>query len=241
MKTTNKVVLITGSSDRIGKEIAKRLISLNYKVAIHYNTNKEGALKLAKQLGDNSIALQGDLNNLDSLNNLVNRVIEHYGRWDILINNASVFEKASIEDIDEKRWDLDHNVHYKGPFFLSKALYEHLKVNGREGAIINISDSQRAPVASSYLSYHLAKGSLREQSSILAKAFSPYVRVNQVEPGPVLPLDDSHTSYFEKLKSSLPFNRLATLDDLVDTILFLLENNSVTGAAIAVDAGGHLL
>lgn len=245
MNLKNKVVLITGASERIGRSLALKVASLASNVAITYHIDKSEALKsveMLKEYGIKAVAFKVDLNSSNEVEQLPKDVLKEFGQWDILINCASVFETVAIDDVDESRWNIDQNIHSRGPFFLSKALYLHKKEqNKKDGVVINITDTQVQKPKATRPSYNLAKAALDAQIKILAISLAPYVRVNGIAPGAIIPSAVTEVDYFNNLKEKLPLEKLATVEDVVETALFLIKNNSITGISVLVDSGEHLL
>ena len=246
MNLKERVVLITGASERIGRAIALKMASFGAVVVITYYKDEKEALNTVKMIKDyntKGAAIKLDLNSFDEIKQVADKIVKEFGRWDILINCASVFETVAIENVDEFRWDTDHNIHTKGPFFLSKALYLHKKELGKtnDGLIVNITDTQVRKPKASRPSYNLAKAALESQVKVLAVSLAPLIRVNAVAPGAIIPSGVSEIEYFNTLKEKLPLKELPTVDNIVDTVLFLIKNDSITGTTVVVDSGEHLL
>lgn len=244
MDVKNKVVVITGASERIGRLIALKLAKLGAIIVIHYYKDEFEALKtveLIKQLGGSGSAIQADLTTMSDLNGLVTNTLKLHNRWDVLINCASVFKTVAIDNVDEELWDKDHFIHAKAPFFLTKALYLHKKEREEEGVVINLTDTQVYKSSITRPSYNLSKMALHNQVQVLGKTLAPFIRVNAVAPGAIIPSHPNEEPYFDALKEKLPLKRLATGEDVVDAVLFLIQNESITGVSVAVDAGQTLL
>ncbi|MFA7396328.1 MAG: SDR family oxidoreductase, partial [Sphaerochaetaceae bacterium] len=109
------------------------------------------------------------------------------------------------------------------------------------GVVINITDTQVQRPTISRPSYYLSKADLSYQVSLLAKTCAPYVRVNGVAPGPIIPMSEKDLPYFNKREELNPLHHLAKVEDVVQAVDFLICNQSITGVVIPVDAGEHLL
>lgn len=246
MKLTDAVVLVTGSSDRMGRDIAMKIASFSASVVVHYHTDSAGAEHTAsciKEQGGIAITVQADLRTRAGVSHLIDTTIDRFGRWDALVNCASVFETVAIEEVDEQQWENDHALHARAPFFLSRALYLHRKAGEHDGpaCVVNITDTQVRNPTASRPSYYSAKAALEDQVRILGRTLAPYVRVNAVAPGAIIPASASDEAYFGRLRGQLPFGELAKVEDVSDTVIFLLSNDSITGQTIVVDGGEHLL
>lgn len=238
----DKVVVITGAARRIGREMAIHLAQEGYKVVLHCNTSLDDAHLLQQQLqgmGHESAVVQGNLAHLEGLEELFTRFVACFGHLDALINSASIFHDVSLEETTVERWKTDMALHAGSPFFLSKMLYEHCNERGETGSVVNITDTQLASPPASRPSYYLSKATLAQQTTLLAKALAPYVRVNAVAPGLVLP--NGEDAYFTRMEKILPLQRTGTPSDICEAVSYLLSASFVTGVSLAVDGGHHLL
>ena len=247
MKLQDAVIVITGSADRLGREIAITCAKAGSKVIVHCHTDiQQGTATVATitEKGGSAALVTCDLTEMKGIQHLALETIHHYGRWDILINCASVFTTIGIEAITTEQWEMDQHLHQRAPFFLAKALYEQVKGRAegdRAGCIINITDTGVRNPVPSRPSYYCAKSALESQTIILGRTLAPYVRVNAVAPGAIIASSAKDESYFNQLTSRLPLGKLAKVDDVVDAILFLARNDSITGQTIVVDGGEPLL
>ncbi|WP_422481153.1 SDR family oxidoreductase [Pleomorphochaeta sp. DL1XJH-081] len=247
MECKDAVVVVTGSSDRLGRQIALTLANLGSKVVVHCHTDIEGGKKtvsLIEETGGEASLVACDLTTMEGIALLIDKTLDRFGRWDALINCASLFETVGMDDVDQEQWQRDQSIHQRAPFFLSKALYRYAK--GRPAGescacVVNITDTGVRKPTSSRPSYYCAKTALEGQSVILGRTLAPYVRVNAVAPGAIIPASKADESYFLQLQERLPLGQLATVGDVVDAVIFLLKNDSITGQTIVVDGGEHLL
>ena len=215
------------------------LVEAGSKVVVHYHRSRQAALELVATLGERAIAVESDLTTTDGIEELAKQTIAHYGRWDGLVNSASIFERIGIEEADYHQWEREYAPLVRAPFFLSKLLYQHRKDNNypHSGWVVNITDTTlRNPLATANL-LHL-KGAL--EGTDQGFGHWPHVRVNAIAPGALLAATEEDLEYFERLKERLPLKELAKIEDFVETLLFLATNSSVTGETIVVDAGEHL-
>jgi NAD(P)-dependent dehydrogenase (short-subunit alcohol dehydrogenase family) len=245
MNVPDGVVVVTGASDRMGRAIARAFAQTGASVVVHCHADIEHAQQTVHMIqaakGNASLCV-ADLTTSDGVDNLVEHTLQSYGRWNILINAASVFHSVSLEDITIEQFHNDHLLHQMAPFFLSRALYLHRKSckEERSGCVVNLSDTGVRNPVPSRPSYYSAKSSLEQQTIILGKALAPFVRINAVAPGAVLPASKEDAEYFSRLEQQLPMKKLATVDEVVKAVLFLCENDAITGQTIVVDGGEHL-
>jgi pteridine reductase len=239
----DKVVLITGAGKRVGAVTAKALHAVGANVAIHYHRSAEAAEKLVESLNDeranSAIAIQADLADTEGLVALVEKAASHFNRLDVLINNASSFYPTPVGEIKQEDWQNLFDANAKAPLFLAQAAAPHLKKNG--GCIINMVDVHAERPLQQHPVYCMAKAALAMMTKSLAKDLAPDVRVNGVAPGMIMWPDEGMP---EKVQDSIikrvALKRAGSPDNIAQTILFLLQNDYITGQIIAVD-GGRLL
>ncbi len=233
--------LITGAGKRIGACVASTLHAQGANVAIHYRGSAAAAEALAAGLNaeraDSAITVQADLLAGEQLAGMVESVIAHSGRLDILINNASSFYPTPLETVTEAQWDDLLGTNLKAPLFLSQAAVEHLRK--QRGCIINMIDIHALRPLRHHTVYGPAKAALAMLTRTLARDLAPDIRVNGVSPGAILWPEDGMT---DKVKDSIlqqvPMARAGDPQDIADCVLFLVANAGyITGQIIAVDGG----
>jgi pteridine reductase len=242
----NKVVLITGGAKRVGAAICRELHANGALLMIHYNRSIEEARALKADLNlkrANSVAIiQGDLLNLEALPGLVNKTIEHFGKLDVLINNASSYTPTEIGTINEENWHNLMGSNLKAPMFLAQAAATELRKN--HGVIINITDMHIERPKKGYVVYSVAKAGLVTLTKSLAQELSPEVRVNAVAPGPVLWPENNpqfDEVYRQRVISQTLLKRVGEANDVAKAVKFLVADAPfVTGHILAVDGGRSL-
>lgn len=233
--------LVTGAGVRIGATIAETLHAAGANIGIHYFRSAAPAAELAARLNaareGSALALGADLRNLSALRALVGQLIEHAGRLDILVNNASVFYSTPLASVTEEQWHdlIDSNL--KAPLFLCQSALPHLKET--RGTIINIVDIHAQRPLREHVVYGPAKAGLAMLTRALAKDLGPEVRVNGVAPGAILWPD---AGVPEKLQQAIirktSLRRAGEPEDVAKAVLFLVRDAPyVTGQIIAVDGG----
>ncbi|MAZ77476.1 MAG: pteridine reductase [Legionellaceae bacterium] len=239
----DKVVLITGAAKRVGAVTATALHAAGAKVAIHYHRSAEAAEALAEtfnqQRAESAIAIGADLADTAGLPALVEKVVSTFGQLDVLINNASSFYPTPVGEITEQHWQDLFNTNAKAPLFLAQAAAEHLKK--QQGCIVNMVDVHAKRPLQQHSVYCMAKAALAMMTMSLARDLAPEIRVNGVAPGMIMWPDEGMP---EKVQTSI-LNRVAlkragSPENIAQTILFILQNDYLTGQIIAVD-GGRLL
>lgn len=242
----NKVVLITGGAKRVGAAICRELHAHGAKLMVHYNTSKNEALALQAELNlqrPNSVAIiQGNLLNLNIVSNLVSETIRHFGRLDVLINNASSYYPTELKQINEQNWQDLMGSNLKAPMFLAQAAAKELRKNA--GCIVNITDMHIERPKKGYIIYSVAKAGLVTLTKSLALELSPEVRVNAVAPGPVQWPDDNpqfNEVYKQRVISQTLLKRTGDPSDVAKAVKFLTYDAPfITGHVLAVDGGRSL-
>jgi NAD(P)-dependent dehydrogenase (short-subunit alcohol dehydrogenase family) len=237
MNINGKVALITGSAKRIGREIALELTRRGAQIAVHYRSSMPDATVLA---GINGAAFQADLTDERAVQTMFQGISEKFGGLDILVNSASVFAPASADDTTPDDWDLQMNTNAKAPFFIAQHAARSMRARGA-GKIINIADVAGEVIWPGYLPYSVSKAALIAVNRGLAKAYAPEIQVNAIAPGPVLFPD----YYTDEQKSAAVertlLKRAGSPRDIVNAVVFLIENDYITGEVIHVDGGRHVL
>jgi pteridine reductase len=242
----NKIVLITGGAKRVGASICRLLHANGANLMIHYRSSVNEARALQAELNlqrPNSVAIiQGDLLNLSVLPSLVQETIKHFGKLDVLINNASSYYPTEIGDIQEEQWQDLMGSNLKAPLFLSQAAAVELRK--QQGCIINITDMHVERPKKGYIVYSVAKAGLVTLTKSLAHELSPEVRVNAVAPGPVMWPEDNpqfDELYRQRVISQTLLKRIGEPNDIAKAVKFLIQDAPfITGQVIAVDGGRSL-
>lgn len=234
-------VLITGAARRIGACIARTLHENGANIAIHYRGSANDAEQLAAELNaaraDSAFTAQADLLDTPRLAGLVDEVVAHTGRLDVLLNNASSFYPTPLDEVTEAHWDDLLGTNLKAPLFLSQAAAPHLRK--AHGMIINIVDIHAQRPLKNHPVYGAAKAALGMLTRSLARDLAPEIRVNGVSPGAILWPEDGMTKQIEQsILKQVPLKRTGEPADIARTILFLVKDAPyITGQIIAVDGG----
>jgi pteridine reductase len=242
----NKVVLITGGAKRVGASICRLLHDHGAKLMIHYRSSLAEARSLQSELNlkrPNSVAIiQGDLLNLAVLPSLIQETIQHFGKLNVLINNASSYYSTELGNIHEEEWQDLMGSNLKAPLFLSQAAAPELRK--QQGCIVNITDMHVERPKKGYIVYSVAKAGLVTLTKSLAHELAPDVRVNAVAPGPVMWPEDNpqfDEVYRQRVISQTLLKRIGEPSDVAKAVKFLIEDAPfITGQIIAVDGGRSL-
>jgi NAD(P)-dependent dehydrogenase (short-subunit alcohol dehydrogenase family) len=237
MDINGKVALITGSAKRIGREIALELARKGARIAVHYRSGEREAREVAGMTG---AVFQAELTEEAAVDKMFRGIESVFRRLDILVNSASIFNAASADDATPEHWDAQMNTNAKAPFFIAQHAARLMRRNG-SGKIINIADVAGEVIWPGYLPYSVSKAALIAVNRGLAKAYAPEIQVNAIAPGPVL-FPDYYTD--EQKNAAVErtlLRREGSPADIVRAVVFLIENDYITGEMIHVDGGRHLL
>jgi pteridine reductase len=243
---SNKVILITGGAKRVGAAICRVLHKEGAHLMIHYRSSAFEARALQTELNlhrPNSVAIiQADLINIEILPKLVDETVNHFGRLDVLINNASSYYPTELCKIDEEQWQDLMGTNLKAPLFLSQAAAPELRKNS--GCIVNLTDMHIERPKKGYIVYSVAKAGLVTLTKSLAHELAPEVRVNAVAPGPVLWPEDNpqfNEEYRQRVIAQTLLKRIGEGNDVAKAVKFLIYDAPfVTGHVLAVDGGRSL-
>ncbi|MCW3976233.1 MAG: 3-oxoacyl-ACP reductase FabG [Candidatus Bathyarchaeota archaeon] len=239
----DKVVLITGASKGIGKITAKHFADYGYDVVVNYNTDSKGANDIAdeiRKVNRKVLVVQADVSDSKQVEELFRKTMEEFGRIDVLVNNAAIQSTYKIEELKESIWDRTIDVNLKSSFLCSKAVVPIMKKQG-SGKIIIISSVAARNGGILGPHYASSKAGQLGLTHYLAKELAPHnILVNAVTPSLIGDAGSIATFSEEKrqgLIDQIPVGRLGESIDVAKAILFLAENNFVTGQTIDVNGG----
>ncbi len=235
-----RTALITGAAVRVGREIARAIAAEGADVVVHYRNSKAEAEMFAGELRDQGVkswTIQGDFERPEEYSTLVRRTLDLTGALDILVNNASIFPKNTIRDVDFSGIVRNMEVNAWAPFELSREFARHA---GR-GDIINLLDARIHHYDWSHVAYILSKHVLKVLTEMTALEFAPDIRVNGIAPALILPSAGMSRETFEKLAKTVPLQRDGSPADIAGAAVYLLQARFLTGMVIDVDGGLHLM
>lgn len=239
-----KVVLVTGASSGIGREIVRTLVD-SYEVIIHYNNSYEDALKLKEELDNlynkDVMIVKCDLSSEEEIDNMLNTIYERYDNIDILINNAGIAIDTLLEDKTKDNFIKTLEVNTIAPFLLSKKIGLKMKEN-KYGNIVNISSTNGIDtIYQESIDYDASKAALISISSNMANYLAPYVRVNTVCPGWVNTRMNSEldNEFIQEEEDKILLGRFAEPEEIASIVKFLIseEASYVNNSVIRVDGG----
>jgi NAD(P)-dependent dehydrogenase (short-subunit alcohol dehydrogenase family) len=236
-----QTALITGAARRIGKEITIHLAQKGWNVAVHYNSSEDEAKLLCEELKGkfpNQLfeRFQADLLRTDDVERLMAAVVQKFGSPDLLINNASGFNPATITLSDTAFFDRLMAINFRAPFILSR---DFARLANR-GVIVNFVDTRIVTNQPGYAAYSLSKKALWELTKMSALEFGPNIRVNAIAPGLTLPPEEKETDYLWKLSAKIAMKRPGGLEPIVRSLDYILQNDYLTGQILFCDGGENL-
>jgi len=241
-KLTNKVILITGASKGIGAEIAKKMAEEAAKVIVNFSGSKADADNVVAAITNNggkAIAIQADVSKADEVKSLFDQAIAHYGKIDVLVNNAGVMINKLIKDTTDEDFFRQFDVNVKGVFNTLREAATKLENNG---SIINFSTTVNRLMLPTYGTYVATKSAVEQLTRVFAKEVGRGITVNSVSPGPtntVLFVKGKSPEMINQLASLNPFNRIGEPDDIARVVVFLASDEAkwINAQNIGINGG----
>jgi len=238
----NKSILITGSSQRIGRELCLYFAKKGWNIAIHFNKSKKQAKVLKKEIekyGVKCICIQGNLLNTKIIKKLVATANKNLGNINCIINNASIFNNDNILNFSEKSWNEHIKINLLAPAAFIKE-FSRIKNLSKNKSIINILDQRIFKLTPYFFSYTISKTGLQTITKTAAMKLAPTIRVNAIAPGPVLKNKRQTEKHFNKQSKNTLLGKTVKIEDICKTAYLLANSETITGQIIAVDSGQSL-
>lgn len=236
-----KTALVTGAGTRVGAAIAEALGGCGMRVGIAYHRSRDGAERTAAHIesdGGSALLLQGDLTTPTGARALGTQAVEQLGGIDVLVPSAANFEAVALGAIDDGHWERALGLNLRAPFELVQCARASLVA--RRGAVVFITGySTRVPYRG-YLPYIVSKGAVRQMMRALSLELAPYVRVNAVAPGTVIPPEDYSEAQIASLVERVPLGCVGSGEDVAEAVVYLARAPYVTGQELFVDGGRTL-
>ncbi len=247
MTLANKVAIVTGGNSGIGKSVALELAKQGANVVIDYVSHPEATDALEAQisaLGVGVIGVQADVSKLDDLNRLITSAVEHFGRLDIMVNNAGIETRTSILDTSEAEYEKVLSINLKSAFFGTQLAARQMIKQGGGGRIINMTSIHEDWPMPGNIPYCLSKGGMRMLTRTAALELAPHnILVVGVAPGAVAtPMNVStmtDPALMQKLNAAIPLGRLAKTEEIASVVAFLAGDGAsyITATTIIADGG----
>jgi 3-oxoacyl-[acyl-carrier protein] reductase/pteridine reductase len=233
-----KSALVTGGARRVGRGIALALAEAGADVAFTYRTSHAEAVETVRKiesLGRRALAVECDVRSEASVRSAVVATMGRFGRLDLLVNNAAVFESVPLDSLTLEQWDAVFETNARGPFLVAREALPHLRA--AEGRIVNIGSLGGMKAWAGHAHYCASKAALHMLTQAMAKAFAPEVSVNCVAPG-WIEMDEKSAESAAHFAAKTPMLRNGSVEDVAQAVLFFAAGpHFVTGQVLAVDGG----
>lgn len=246
----DKIAIITGSSQGIGRGIAIGLAGAGANVTVNCNQNVDKANSVAnkvRELGHRALVVKSDVSKRSDVDRMVKLTLEEFGKIDILVNNAGILIPGRMEQLREEDWDRVIDVNLKGVFLSCQAVGRHMIESKSGGSIINVASISAHTPEVNAGAYTPSKAGVIGLTRLLAIEWARYgIRVNALNPGPVLTPLQRKSYPSEKLlktrNNAVPMNRHGTPEEMARLAVFLASDEAsyITGADINVDGGSSV-
>ena len=246
----DQVVLVTGGGTGIGLAIARRLGELGAKVAIgsRNSANLERGTAELRHAGLDPLAVQVDVRQPDQVDEMAARVIKHFGRIDVLINNAAGNFICRAEDLSPNGWNAVVGIVLNGAFYCSRVAGRHMIARGGGGSIVSILANYVWTGSAGTVHSAAAKAGVLAMTQTLAVEWARHgIRVNAVAPGPIESPGAARQLWstpqaVERIRSMVPLNRWGRPEEVADAVAFLVSPHAgyITGETITIDGGAWL-
>jgi NAD(P)-dependent dehydrogenase (short-subunit alcohol dehydrogenase family) len=250
MRFDNKIVLVTGGSRGIGREIAKQFAEKGATVAVHYNSNQTAAEETVSMLhGDGHIIVQANMDDPDGIQAMVDHVVAQLGRLDILVNNAGIYEEHLLADVSYEQWqeNFRHTLEVN-LIGASNTIYCAAQVMIKQGGgrIVNVSSRGAFRGEPTAPAYGASKAGMNSMGQSLAKHLAPYnIFVGTVAPGFVetdMAAEILAQPRGEEIRNQSPLGRVAKPEEVAHVALFLASEGAefTTGTIIDINGASYL-
>jgi NAD(P)-dependent dehydrogenase (short-subunit alcohol dehydrogenase family) len=242
---TDQVALVTGSAHRVGKAIALELAKRGAHVMVHYFGSDESAVRDAlleiKSHGVSAFSVQADLAGPEGVETVFRAVAEQFGRLNILVNSASIFNKNTVMDASLDDWQRSLDINLTAPFLCTQAAVRMMRENNPPGgSIINICDHGAVTPWPERADHGVSKAGLLMLTRVSAISLGPEnIRVNAVLPGPVLKPEAMSDESWQKVGQGTPLKRTGEAEDVGRAVAYLASEDFITGTTLEVDGGGQ--
>lgn len=234
----NKIVLVTGASRGIGRDIAEKLAQNGYQVIANYNKSEEKAKEL-KEENPNIDIYKADVSKRDEVHKMVEYIIQKYKKIDVLVNNAGISISGLFTDVTDEEWNKIINNNLYSVFCTTQEVLPNM-IARKEGCIINISSIWGIVGSSCETIYSVTKAGVDGMTKSLANELGPSnIRVNSIAPGIIdTEMNSSYTSdEIEKIKEEIPLERIGKKSDISKCIEWLINDEYTTGQIISINGG----
>ena len=241
----NKVIIVTGASRGIGREISRELAKKGYIIIANYNKSEKQILELKEELEKEKVKIdifKADVSKRKETQQLVKYAIKKYGKIDVLINNAGISQIKEFTQITDKDWNNMININLNSVFYMTQEVFKNM-IHNKNGCIINMSSIWGQIGASCESHYSVSKAGIDAITKSLAKELGPSnIRVNSIAPG-IIDTEMNKNLSSEDLKSikeEIPLEKIGKAKDIEKCIEWLIEDEYTTGQIISINGGWNI-
>jgi 3-oxoacyl-[acyl-carrier protein] reductase len=243
----DQVVIVTGASRGIGRGIAFSFAEEGAKVVLVGRDEIQLAqVKCTiEEKGEKAICIKGDVSRPEDMENMIDEVLQEYGKVDVLCHNAGIYPQARLENMSLQEWQKVIDVNLTGTFLAVKACIPKMKAQGFGKIVITSSISGPQTALPGYSHYTASKGGIAGFVKTAAVELAKYkIHINAVEPGNIMTegLDATGTEHIQNMVKAIPMGRLGTPEDIAFAVMFLASHEAdyITGQSIIIDGGQTL-
>lgn len=245
MHLQDKVALVTGAAHRVGRAVAMGLGAEGARLVLHYGTSADEAEETATVLrreGTDVLLVRADLASPAEIAALFEAVKANFGRLDVLVNSAAIFKRQPFDTITADDWDRVMAVNLRAPFLATQYAARLMRA-GQGGSIINIADLSGVHPWIDFAHHATSKAALIHLTKVAARELAPTVRVNAIIPGALLPPPgvEASSPAWAAIGDRVPLKRTGSPSDAAEAVLYLAQNDFITGAVLTIDGGEGLL
>lgn len=237
----DKIALVTGAAHRVGKAVALELAKRGCHLMVHYNGSADAAAQTVaeiRQMGRRAESFRADMSQAEAIDALFAEITRMFGKLDILVNSASVFDSGKLPEISLEDWNRSLTVNLTAPFLCTQ---HAVKLMPDGGAIVNISDLGGLQGDPAYAQHSVSKAGLLMLTRLAARSLGPKIRVNAVVPGMVLAPPGFDAGKWQAMAKKLPVQHDGSAEDVARAIAYLASEEFLTGTVLTVDGGEHLI
>ena len=232
------VVLITGASRGIGRDIAIVLAKNGHKVIANYNKSEQQAIELQNE-NENIEIYKADVSRREEVHKMVEGILKKYGRIDVLINNAGISENKLFTDVSDQDWTRMININLYSVFCVTQEVLPNM-IHNKKGCIVNISSIWGMVGASCETIYSVTKAGINGMTKALAKELGPSnVRVNAIAPG-IIDTDMNKNLTQEDIKNieeEIPLEKIGKGLDIARCVEWIIQDEYTTAQIISINGG----
>lgn len=250
MDLNGKVALVTGAAHRVGKAIALALAREGANLIIHFGSSESAAQQTAAEiatLGVEAIPVQADLRDPPQIETLFATLQSRFGRLDVLVNSAASFQKRPFDQISLEDWERVMAINLRAPFLCTQHAARLMRTierpAGESALVVNIADLSGVYPWLGYGHHGVSKAGLIHLTKVAARELAPGIRVNAIIPGPILPPPGMapDSKKWQQIGGIVPLGRAGDPENIGQAVMFLARSDYITGVAIEVDGGEHLI